>query len=149
MKDQRNIEGRGAFTKALVSMTALVLALILTLTSCGAAATGDSGSDVKTTSTDTSADTAKKAEMFTDRDLSADYDESSAVTIELSETSAKSSSTNGVSVDGSTVTITKEGTYIVSGSLTDGHIRSGAWEISAAALMPSSISICPWMICGI
>lgn len=123
MKDQRNIQGKGAFTKALASMTALVLALILTLTSCGSSAsTGDTGTDVTTTSTETTYDAASKSEMFTDRDLSADYDESSAVTIELSGTSAKASSTNGVSVSGSTVTITKEGTYIVSGSLTDGQI---------------------------
>ena len=35
--------------------------------------------------------------------------------IELSGNSAKSDSDNGVSVNGSTITITKEGTYIVSG----------------------------------
>ena len=123
MKDQRNIQGKGSFTKALASMAALVLALILTLTSCGGAAgTSDTDSGITAASTETSSNAASKAEMFTDRDLSADYDESSAVTIELSGTSAQASSTNGVSVSGSTVTITKEGTYIVSGSLTDGQI---------------------------
>lgn len=123
MKDLRNIKGKGSFTKALASIAALVLALMLTLTSCGSAAgTGDAENGIAAASTETSANTASKAEMFTDRDLSDDYDESSAVTIELSGTSAKASSTNGVSVDGSIITITKEGTYIVSGSLTDGQI---------------------------
>ena len=96
-------------TKSLISMIALILALVLTLTSCGGAGgTGDTG--LTQTSTTKEYNAASKSEMFTERDLSADYDESSAVKVTLSGTSAKASSSNGISVSGSTVTITSEGT---------------------------------------
>lgn len=108
---------KGFVTKALVSILALMLALALTLTSCGSAA---ENGNITTTSTEYNA--ASKSEMFTDRDLSADYDESSAATISLNGSGAETSASSGVSIDGSTVTITAEGTYIVSGSLSDGQI---------------------------
>ena len=60
-------------------------------------------------------------EQFTDRDLSGDYDEKSAVSIELNGSSV-SCSDSSVQVDGTTVTITQEGTYLLSGTLSDGQI---------------------------
>lgn len=62
------------------------------------------------------------ANMFTDRDLRSDYDTSSAVNITLSGTSANSDG-DGVSIDGSTVTISKEGTYIITGTLDNGTVK--------------------------
>lgn len=55
-------------------------------------------------------------EMFTDRDLRGDYDESESIAIALTGSSASCSS-SGVTVMGNTVTITKEGVYILSGNL--------------------------------
>ena len=115
---------KGSSGKAMAAVTALLLALMLTLSSCGGAGSADQASSeaVTATSTTTEYDAASKAEMFTERDLSADYDESEAETITLSGTSAKTSASSGVSIDGSTVTITAEGVYIVSGTLNDGQI---------------------------
>lgn len=60
-------------------------------------------------------------DMFTDRDKTSDYDENSAVSIRLNGNSADVSS-DSVSVSDGTVTIKKEGSYIISGTLTDGSI---------------------------
>lgn len=56
------------------------------------------------------------ADMFTDRDKKAEYDASKAVTIQLNDTSATASS-NSVQINGSTVIIKEEATYVISGSL--------------------------------
>ena len=113
---------KGFMTKALISILALILAFALTLTSCGTAS-GASSSAVTTTSSEQSEDNAvSKSEMFTDRDLSDEYDESEAETITLNGNSAETSAASGVSIDGSTITISAEGVYIVSGTLSDGQI---------------------------
>ena len=97
---------RGIVKKAMVSILALMLALMLTLTSCGSVAeAGSAGEVTAQTSTEASYNAASKSEMFTDRDLSGEYDESAAETITLSGSSIETSASSGVSVDGSTVTI--------------------------------------------
>lgn len=119
--ENKDVSDKSFVTKALVSILALLLAFALTLTSCGSGDT--SSSALTTTSADQSLDNAvSKSEMFTERDLADDYDESAAETITLSGTSAKTSASSGVTIDGSTVTITAEGVYVVSGTLTDGQI---------------------------
>lgn len=59
--------------------------------------------------------------MFTERDLSGEYDAETASVITLNQSSA-SVQGSGVTVDGSIITITEAGTYIVSGTLSDGEI---------------------------
>lgn len=61
------------------------------------------------------------ADMFTDRDYETDYDESSSVYIELNGSTAEADS-DSVQISGSTITITEEATYIISGTLDDGMI---------------------------
>ena len=56
------------------------------------------------------------ADMFTERDKKAEYDASKAVTIQLNDTSATASS-NSVQINGSTVIIKEEATYVISGAL--------------------------------
>lgn len=58
---------------------------------------------------------------FTDREQSGTYKTSEAVKITLNKTTATVSG-NGAEVDGSTITITEEGVYVVSGTLEDGQI---------------------------
>ena len=112
---------KGFTTKALIYILALILALALTLTSCGSSV--NAGSTTVTTVTAEAADNAvSKSDMFTERDLSGDYDESEAETITLSGSSAETSAASGVTISGSTITITAEGVYIVSGTLNDGQI---------------------------
>lgn len=116
----------GFVTKALLSILALMLAMVLTLSSCGSAAgsASDAGSsDFATLAAAAAEDVGEsKSEMFTDRDLSGEYDESEAETITLNGTAAETSAESGVTISGSTITITEEGVYIVSGALSDGQI---------------------------
>ena len=55
-------------------------------------------------------------EMFTQRDMEEDFDETAAVTIRLEGQTATASS-DSVQIHGSTVTIREEATYVISGSL--------------------------------
>ena len=59
--------------------------------------------------------------MFTEKDLEEEVDLEEAATITLSNNSISSSSSS-VSISGSTATITKAGTYTISGTLNDGYI---------------------------
>ena len=58
---------------------------------------------------------------YTDRDKDASYDEATATKIRLEGATAQVEG-EGASVDGSTVTISAEGTYIVSGTLSQGQL---------------------------
>ena len=78
----------------------------------------DSGTDG---TTDSSTAEATVDKDFTDRDKAGSYDESSAVKISLNSDKAEAEGA-GVSITGSTVTISKEGTYLVSGTLDNGQI---------------------------
>ena len=69
---------------------------------------------------DSKADETTITEMFTDRDRDASYDESEAIT--SSGSSKNTSDTSAVSIDGSLITIKKEGVYVFSGTLSDGQI---------------------------
>lgn len=104
------------------------LALSLLLCSCAAPITDEkptdgsvsvepstqSGGSAVTVKTDTS-------ELFSDRDYEIGYDESESAVIMLNGSSATCDS-DAVTISGSTVTITDEGTYILSGTLTDGMV---------------------------
>ncbi len=98
----------------------LLLSAALLLAGCGAVAPADDpGTEPASSSTSTSIPDVDS--MFKDRDLDASYDESQAVTIRL-EGGTASCDSDAVTVDGGTVTITAEGTYLLSGTLTDGRI---------------------------
>lgn len=59
--------------------------------------------------------------LFSNRDLSGDYDVAKCANITLSDEGCKTDSKN-VLVDGSVITITGEGDYILNGALSDGQI---------------------------
>ena len=61
------------------------------------------------------------SDLFSDRDLDGSYDESTAIPIQLTGETAVCTS-DAVSIDGTQITLLDEGTYLVSGSLTDGQI---------------------------
>lgn len=95
----------------------LVLSTMLAVTSLAACGTKTKSTSTGSSSSSTSVSTS---DMFTKRDLDSSYDESKATKVKLSDSKtnisgdgAKYSSENGVN----TVTITKEGTYILSGNL--------------------------------
>lgn len=60
-------------------------------------------------------------DAFSKRDLSGEYDSDEAITVALNGNTASASSSD-VNIDGSVVTITDAGTYILSGTLNNGYV---------------------------
>ena len=127
----------------------LSLLLILGLVGCGVADeahVSPSGNGVVSAETaSASPDTEDlslqtDADMFTDRDYNTDYDESESVLIQLNGSSATASS-DSVQISGSTITITEEATYILSGSLDDGMILVDAPDTAKLQLVLNGVSI--------
>lgn len=102
---------------------------------------GCSAGDASDNTTDTT-EIAEIAEsdLFTDRDLAGTYEEEDAVVITLSDGSSACSG-SGVSIDGDVITITKEGTYLLSGSLSDGQIVVDTNSSAKVQLVLSGVDI--------
>ncbi len=79
-------------------------------------------------------------DMFTERDFKIEYDESKAVNIKLNGTSATASS-DSVKISGSTVTITEEATYVISGELNDGMLIVDAPDTAKLQLVFNGVNI--------
>ena len=133
---------------AVVMSGALVMAA---LAGCGQTGTAGSSSDVSSNGayiTTAVSENQKNIELtdsnvdinFTDRDKSSEYDESSAVKITLNGSSAVVSG-SGANISGSTVTITSAGTYIISGSLSDGQIVIAASDSDKVQLVLNNAEI--------
>lgn len=93
-------------------------AIIVSLSGC---TNNTADSKEKTKTTVATASEINVSEMFTDSDKEVGYDEENSSKIELNKTTVTSNS-NDVSIDGTTVTIKNEGTYILSGDLENGKI---------------------------
>lgn len=77
---------------------------------------------------------------FTDREKSGSYKASEAVKITLNKTTATVSG-SGAKADGSTITITEEGVYIVSGTLEDGQIIVDASDSDKVQIVLDGVNI--------
>ncbi len=90
----------------------------------------------------TGTDTTVQAdtEMFTDRDYRTEYDVNNSIQIELNGSSAAASS-DSVQISGTTVTITEEATYIISGTLENGMIIVNAPDTAKLQLVFNGVSI--------
>ena len=77
---------------------------------------------------------------FTDREKSGSYKVSEAVKITLNKTTATVSG-SGAKADGSTITITEEGVYIVSGTLEDGQIIVDASDSDKVQIVLNGVNI--------
>ena len=149
--------------KRTLSIILILSLLICLLTGCGETGnhgeTGNSGEDIKnnesiqngdnggnTETPNTNADPADvdfsqaDGDMFTDRDARTEYDESNGVLIQLSGTSAAASS-NSVKISGTTITITEEATYIISGTLDDGMIIVNAPDSAKLQIVLNGVDI--------
>mgnify|MGYP001213208290 CR=1 FL=1 len=106
-------------------LTAVLLCGLLVLSGCGAQNTAEDTSNTGTVSSEdmtaTTVSTIDTAEIFSDQDLAGTYEESGAVYVTLSDDGI-AGETDGVVIDGQMVTITAEGTYIFSGTLSEGQI---------------------------
>lgn len=137
-------------TRRKVLTAGLIAALSLSGCGAGIGAYAGSGSGATTTTAVTSGDAIDTSlleatpldtsDMFTERDLAGTWDESEATTITLSD-SGSTASGEGVSVDGATITITAEGTYVVSGTLSEGQIIVDADDSAKVQIVLSSASI--------
>ena len=89
--------------------------------STGNVVSSETETNAEETSAQSEAGTFSSADMFTERDLAGTYEESGAVYVTLSDDGI-TGETDGVAINGQTMTITAEGTYIFSGTLSEGQI---------------------------
>lgn len=130
-------------------MAACCIALML-LSGCTKSAKTESADTKDTVSdlteqeenlSDTAEDTAEDTDsMFTDRDKEVGYDENECTAIQLSD-DGSSCDSQSVSIEGQTVTITEEGTYLLSGSLSDGSVVIYTDENMKVRLILNGVSI--------
>lgn len=108
------------FFAMALSMTA-VAGCTGTKSSTGNVVSSETETNAVETSAQSEAGTFSSADMFTERDLAGTYEESEAVYVTLSDDGI-TGETDGVAINGQTVTITEEGTYVFSGTLSEGQI---------------------------
>lgn len=96
------------------------------------------------TSDNAAAETAdfsqSEEDMFTDRDYDSSYNENESIRIQLNGTSASASS-DSVIISGTTITITEEATYIISGALNDGMIIVEADDTAKLQIVLNGVNI--------
>ncbi|MGN1316417.1 MAG: carbohydrate-binding domain-containing protein [Acutalibacteraceae bacterium] len=122
----------------------LLLVFLLALSGCSlenlSESMGDTSAETDETGITEPATTVDTSDMFTDNDLEIGYDEETSAKIILSGDSASATS-NSVKISGSTVTITDEGTYILSGVLNDGMVVVNAEDTDKIRLVLDGIQI--------
>lgn len=108
---------------------------------------GESSPNVQTIEKQTNTEDASASvsgtvmeEYFSARDLSADIDSTGAVEVKLNGTQILADS-DSVSITGSTVTIKKEGVYILSGTLKNGSVIVDAAKEEKVQLVLNGVSI--------
>lgn len=123
-----------------MSKKSIFLFLILTLLMTGCSPEGDpEGSAGSVGSSSVNLDfTQNPDDMFTDRDLNSAYTD--GIEIRLSGSSAQCDD-RSVQIFGSTVTITAEATYILTGTLDDGMIIVDAGENDKPQIVLNGVSI--------
>ena len=122
----------------IVIPAALTLAM---LTGCGAVSGQSDTSTAAVGSTAVVENAAIDTDgLFSQRDLEQSWDESTAVRIELTGDTASSDS-DAVQIDGGTVTITSEGVYVLSGTLSNGSIIVDAGDEDKVQLVLNGVSV--------
>lgn len=116
--------------KIRAMLGAIVLTASITVTAVGCGSTSAGSTETADAVTESQTETAEvsnidgildSSDMFTNRDKEIGYDEESAIAINLSD-GASTADSDSVVIDGDTITIAEEGTYILSGNLTNGQI---------------------------
>lgn len=127
-------------------MTGISCCVIFACTLCGCGSiTGlncvSSSDDTQSTSDSAANVTYLDTEsMFTDRDREVGYDAATSVSITLID-NASSCDSSGVTISDNSITITEEGTYVLSGSLSDGQIIVDTASDKKVRLVLDSVSI--------
>jgi hypothetical protein len=120
-----------------------ITVLIISMSGCTSLFSTETGTTETVTEESTDVEevsVSTDTEIYTEYDLDDSYDESTATLITLSDSSVDISG-EGASSDGTTVTITAEGTYIISGSTSDGQIVVNAGEDADVQIVLDDASI--------
>lgn len=121
----------------------LLLAGAFALSGCGntgAPADGSLPTSGGTTDAAQTGPAVSSSELFTDRDMEIGYDEETSVRIFLLGDTASCDS-DAVQITGSTITITDEGTFVLSGVLDDGMIVLDAENTDQIQLVLENASV--------
>ncbi len=135
----RNSSARPGSSKVVALAAAAMLAAgSMALAGCsqGESSSSASGSTVATTIDDSAYDFE-----YSDRDLDSSYDEASATRITLDGSSATVESGDGATFADGVLTISKSGTYVLSGSLSDGQVVVQAGDDDKVQLVLSNASV--------
>ena len=132
------------YKKLTAAMAAGIIA-IFTITGCAIPwqkAADDSSSNVSTASAGNLSQSGENALSleFDSEDLDSSYNESECTKINLSGSGATVSG-SGVTVENGNITITSAGSYIISGTLTDGSIKVNCSEKGTVRLILNGASI--------
>ena len=130
---------------------ALALVLMMALEGCssgtGSPVTDQAGQEVSensgaenNSSGNINTASIREEEMFSDRDKEIGYDDSRAVHIALKDQQTESDS-NLVEIEGNTVTIKEEGTYLLSGTLSNGQVVVDAENTDKIQLVLKGVNI--------
>ena len=124
-----------------LSLTTLPLMACSTGSTLSATSTPSDASTAAAPSVSTKyAQTIDVSNAFSDRDLDGSYDESKATRIALSD-GGTTVTGDGATVSGNTVTITAAGTYLISGTLSEGQIKVEANEADKVQLVLSGATV--------
>ena len=131
--------------KKLMAIIAVIACTALMFSACKAGTqteNTDSDTDTATVATATVKEVSDEAlsELFTNRDLDPSYDENEAIKITLADNATAADSQN-VTVDGNVITITDEGVYLISGSLSDGQIIVEAEDSDKIQLVLDGVTL--------
>ena len=118
-----------------------LLGLALLLSGCGSSQT-ENATNTQTDAAqgDTVPTTVSVSQMFSDSDLEIGYDDVTSAHITLSGTTAACDS-DAVQISGSQITLTEEGTYILSGSLEDGMVIVDGEDSAKVQLVLDNVQI--------
>lgn len=122
--------------KRNMRILSMLLSVLFLLNACRQTSTAETGASEETAATAA----PDSLEYFSDRDFEVGYDESDSAVITLNGNSAACDS-DAVQISGSTVTITDEGTYILSGALDDGMIIVNSEKSDKTQLVLNGVTI--------
>lgn len=119
MSSSKNLAHRACAAGLVAALWAMPLAAC---SRAAATSSGTEGASTASASSETGISHLLSADDYvSDRDLDPGYDASSATTVTLADSGCQVSG-SGAAADGSTVTITAAGTYVISGSLSSGQV---------------------------
>ena len=129
------------------SLLLLFMAVTMALSGCGTPKVNTEEPTVTTASTDpivsdnpTVSTQEKEVDYFSDRDYEVGYNQEESAIIQLNGDSAYCAS-NAVRIDGTTVTILDEGTYILTGTLNDGMVIVNSEKTDKTQLVLDNVTI--------